>query len=433
MKKFAFITLMSLLASGSFSQVKDYSGRLEPKRGAEVTRLAIEDFTAPAGIRLADADSVILVRMVEVIRADLDFSPFYEIVSIDSLFMRHMELTEMTLLGWSRMGAAYVVKGEAEFADSILTFKYRLYSTKSGLEFARGTVKSPLADHRQSAHRIASEIIYYLTGEPGMFDSRICFISSRSGNKELYVCDYDGANIRQITHNGSINLSPFFSPDGKVILFTSYLNGNPCLYQCEVADGKTSLLAAYPGINSAGEISPDGNSIVCALSRDGNSEIYLLDRTGRLDRRLTMTTSIESGPCWSPTGNEIAFTSDRSGTPQIYVMDRDGINVRRLSYIGNYNDSPDWSPRGDKIAFVSRVDGRFNICTVDVTGGNFRVLTELGNNENPRWSPDGNHIVFSSTRTGTKEIYIMDLFGSEERRLTAGGGNSNPAWSKVGR
>jgi len=112
----------------------------------------------------------------------------------------------MTLLGWSRMGATYVVKGEGEFTDSILTFKYRLYSTKSGMEFARGTVKSPIIDQRLLAHKVASEIIYYLTGEPGMFDSRICFISSRSGNKELYICDYDGANIRQLTHNGSINL-----------------------------------------------------------------------------------------------------------------------------------------------------------------------------------------------------------------------------------
>jgi len=434
MKKITCILILTILISAAaMAQVRDYSARLDPKRGFQAVRIAVEDFVPKEGTRMLASDSISLIRLAEIIRDDLDFSPFYEVIELDSFYMRHMELEVMTLLGWSHLGAEYVVRGEGEFAGEDIIFSYEVYSAQSGLQFARGRLRSLITNYRRLAHKVANEIIMYLTGEEGIFDTKICFISDRTGNKELYLADYDGANIYRLTGNGSINLSPSFAPDNQRILFTSYMDGDPQLYQYDIRDGKVDLLAGYPGINSAARVSPDGESIACALSRDGNSEIYLLHRSGKIMRRLTYTSAIESGPCWSPSGKEIAFTSDRTGNPQIYIMDRDGVNVRRLTYIGSYNDSPDWSPKGDRLVYLSRVEGRFNICTIDVTGDNYRVLTERGNNENPHWSPDGNHIIFSSTRTGRKEIFVMDLYGKEERRLTTGGGNSNPDWSGYNR
>lgn len=423
------ILLVAFLPSLGAAQVTDYRGVIQSRGDIQKVRLAVEDFVPKEGTKLLMSDSVALVRLAEIIRDDLGFSPFHEVIKLDSFYMRHMELEMMTLLGWSHLGAEYVIRGEGEFAGDDITFKYQMYSAKSGLLYGRGRFKSPISNYRRLAHEIANDIILYLTGDKGIFNTRICFISNRTGNKELYLCDYDGANIYQLTGNGSINLSPAFAADGQKILFTSYMHDDPQLFQYDVRDGKVDQVAAYPGINSAARVSPDGNQIVCALSRDGNAEIYLLHRSGKIKRRLTYTAAIESSPCWSPNGKEIAFTSDRSGSPQIYIMDRDGVNIRRLTYVGGYNDSPDWSPKGDKIVYLSRVEGRFNICTIDITGDNYRVLTERGNNENPHWSPDGNHIIFSTTRTGGKEIYVMDLFGNEEKRLTTGGGNSNPTWS----
>lgn len=429
MKIIYTVLALLILTSFNFAQIREYKDRLDPKRGHQQIALGVEDFDGVENQRLSTADSVILVRMGEIVRKDLDFSPFYEVIEIDSFYMRHMELEVMTLLGWSHLGAEYVVKAEASFSGDNINFNYKIYASKSQMVFARGRFQSITSNYRRLAHTIANDIIYYLTGDKGIFDTRICFMSKRTGNKELFLCDYDGANIYQLTGNGSINLSPAFDPDGRRILFTSFMNDEPQLFEYNVIDGAVNQIAAYPGINSAARVSPDGKHIVAALSRDGNAELYLLRRDGRIKRRLTYTKSIESSPCWSPTGNEIVFSSDRTGAPQIYIMDIDGVNVRRLTYHGGYSDSPDWSPKGDIIVFLSRVHGKFNICTIDVTGANFKILTERGNNENPHWSPDGNHIVFSSTRTGSKEIYIMDRFGFEEKRLTTGGGNSNPYWS----
>lgn len=423
------LVLVLLTVLSARAQVRDYAGRLDPKKGFERIRLAVEEFTPTGSAQVYPSDSMVLVRLGEIVRADLDFSSFHEVVAMDSFYLRHMELREMTLLAWSQLGADYVVRGEGRFTGSEAEVSYRVFVAKSGLEFAKGKFTALSSNWRRLGHKIANEIIYYLTGEEGIFDTRICFVSTRTGNKELYLCDYDGANVYQLTNNRSINISPAFDPDGKRILFTSFSKGDPQMFQYSMVDGSVQPIAAYPGINSAARVAPDGKELLGTLSRDGNAEIYLLDREGRIKRRLTNASGIETSPCWSPTGNEIAFTSDRTGVPQIYIMDKDGTNIRRLTYVGNYNESPDWSPRGDKIVFVSRVDGKFNICSADITGDNWRVLTELGNNENPHWSPDGNHIVFCSDRNGAKEVYIMDIFGNEEKRLTVGGGNADPAWS----
>ena len=430
MKKSLILFLFALIIPQAiYCQVSDYTGRLDTKYGAQLTKIAVEDFVSTGNRQLAVKDSVTLIRLAEIVRNDLSFSPFYEVIELDSLYLRVYGLDRMPLLGWQRLGAEYVVKGEAEFDNDYINFKYSIYSTASGLEFGRGKFKSIASNYRRMAHQIANEIIYYLTGEQGIFDTRLAFISTRTGNKELFLCDFDGANVYQLTNNHSINLSPAFEPEGRKILFTSFMHGDPQLYQYDVVTGDIDQLAAYPGINSSARVSPDGKSIICSLSRDGNAELYILDRAGRIKKRLTYTAALESAPCWSPAGNAIAYSSDRTGSPQIYIMDKDGSNVRRLTYQGNYNDSPDWSPKGDKIAFVSRVNGVFQICTIDMTGDNLQILTSRGSNENPHWSPDGNHIVFSSTRTGAKEIYVMDLFGNKVKRLTTGDGNSNPAWS----
>jgi TolB protein len=427
----AFCVLLSWTASSG--QVRDVYGKLDPKSTFEETKIAVDDFRAEEGYRLLHSDSVALVRIAEIIRTDLNFSPFYEIVEKDTFYMRHMELEIMTLLGWRHLGAEYVVTGVGTFGGDDVTISYKISFAETGSEFARGRFKSQASNYRRLAHQIANDIIYTLTGERGIFNTRLCFVSRRTGNKELFLCDYDGANIYQLTNNRSINISPAFAPDNQKILFTSYKDGPPLLYQYSISDGSIDPIGTYKGINTAARVSPDGKSVACVLSRDGNAEIYLLHRDGKIKRRLTYSMAIESSPTWSPTGNEIAFTSDRTGTPQIYVMNDEGTDIRRLTFVGNYNDSPDWSPKGDKIVFVSRVKGRFNICTVDITGDNFLVLTDKGDNENPRWSPDGNHITFSSNRDGEREIYLMDRFGHMEFRLTAGGGNSNPAWSGYGK
>jgi TolB protein len=291
--------------------------------------------------------------------------------------------------------------------------------------------RAPLRDWRTVVHRFADDIVLQFTGESGVSQTRIAFIGQNGRNKELYVMDYDGARLMALTNDQSIALSPGWSPEGSLLLFTSYRGGTgPRLFVVSSAGGRPFLVSGRAGLNTTGSYSPDGRQVLCTLSQDGNSEIYLLDARGGSPQRLTNHRGIDTSPAWSPTGREIAFTSDRSGTPHVHVMDREGGNVRRLNFDVDYTDSPAWSPKGDRIAFVARTGGGFDIYTCRPDGSDTRLIVSGGSNENPRWSPDSRHLVFASNRDGSRGLYVSDLDGTPPRRLDTGSVSPlSPAWS----
>jgi TolB protein len=377
-------------------------------------------------------DSVLMDYATRTVQNDLDFYADFELIPLDSFFLKTYEINEMSVLGWRRLGADLLVRLEAEFPGDKLRVRWRLFDTIKQQQFARGLLERPKGEWRQLGHQIANAVVHTLTGEEGIFLTKIVYARELSGAKELFLADYDGANEKQLTFTGSINISPFFAPNGTDIYFTSYMRGDPQLYRVNVKNLEIVQVAQYAGIIAAPAISPDGNKIACVLSVDGNSEIYVLDLQGRIIKRLTRHRSIDTAPTWSPDGQFIAFSSDRTGSPQIYLMDSDGLNVRRLTYQGGYNDSPVWSSRADRITFVSRTKGgRFDLASIDTAGYDYRILTEVGQNENPHFSPDGKHIIFSSTRLGSREIFTMDITGRNQRRLTRQGKCSNPSWGPV--
>ena len=377
-------------------------------------------------------DSLLMKYLTTVTQRDVDFYADFNLVQIDTFYLTTYEIKELDLLGWKRLGAEFVVKLEAEFPGDNLRGYWRLYDTGTQRQVAKGNFEYKRIFWREMAHDIANEIVRTLTGEPGIFRTKIAYIKKLNGTKEVFTSDYDGANEIQLTTTGSICLSPMFSPDGQWVYFTSYLKGDPQLFRVSVKSKNIEQITNYPGIAVAPAVSPDGLKIACVLSKDGNSEIYVIDLQGKIIKRLTNHPSIESSPTWSPDGRMIAFSSDRTGAPQIYIMDSDGQTVRRLTYQGGYNDSPIWSHRGDRITFVSRTkSGRFDLASIDTSGVDYRVMTEVGHNENPHFSPDGKQIIFASNRLSASDLYTMDLSGRNQRRLTRSGNCSNPTWGPL--
>jgi TolB protein len=276
---------------------------------------------------------------------------------------------------------------------------------------------------RTMVHRLADEIVFRLTGEKGVATSRIAYVSSVDGAKEIYVMDYDGYNPALITGNRSINLSPRWSPDGKQIAYTSYRDHNPDLFAVHLETGRRRKISSNPGLNIAPGWSPDGHWLAFSMSSGQGTNLFLGRADGTEVRPLTVGSHINVSPSFSPNGRQIAFNSDRGGSPQIYIMDVEGTNIRRLTFgVGDYSVSPRWSPRGDRIAFVGRLRGSFDIFVINPDGTGLAQLTGTsGNNEEPSWSPDGRHIVFTSTRSGRRDLYVMRADGSNQRRLTNNG------------
>ena len=292
----------------------------------------------------------------------------------------------------------------------------------------------PMPDQmRATAHHFASQVIEILTGEPGLTMTRIVFSRGVGKRRDLYLVDYDGANLMALTANRRLNLCPSWSPDGKEVAFTSYLEGQQGLYGLDTTNGDVRLIIALEGLNYGADWHPSGKELLLALSRVGNPEIYRIRPDGTIIKRLTVSKAIEISPSWSPSGRDVVFTSDRTGTPQLYIIDSDGAGWRRVTFEGRYNESARWSPNGEKIVYATREGNTTQIVLMNATGEDRRVLTDLGwgNCEDPSWAPDGRHIVFASDRTGVFKLYVYDVVEDYFRQLTFGNDpDITPDWSR---
>ena len=329
---------------------------------------------------------------------------------------------------WSRLGAQALILGNYEVSADEITIEVRLYDVPlRRIELGR-RFKGKVADHRLMVHRFGDLVMEKLTGVRGCFSTRIAF-AGESPTREIFCMDYDGHNLRQVTSNGAINISPEWSPDATRLLFTTYIHNKPDLWLWDLSRGQGWPISARVGLNVAGRFSPDGRRIAAALSFQGLPKIYEITTEGSIIKRLTDGRGNDISPTWSPDGSNIAYVSDQAGSPQIYVVAANGGQPKRVTFQSLYNTDPDWSPRGDYIAFSARIDGRFQVCTMKIDGSDFRVLTDKGLNQDPAWSPDGRMITFVSNRSGRRLIYVMDARGQIQVPVSRIPGKT-PAWSR---
>lgn len=367
----------------------------------------------------------------DALRFDMDLTGRFTILDTSQAALSSgIRPGEFDMAPWRAVGAEYLIKSAYLLNGNDAILEFRLYDVKSGSQLLAKRYSGKIKDARKMAHSFSDEILLLQTRERGPFTGKIAFVSKKSGNKEIYLMDYDGYNVQRLTANGSININPDFSPNGREIIYTSYKKGNTDLYRRDLFSTAEARISSHPGINITGRWSPDGSRIALALSRDGNAEIYAISKDGKQLSRLTRSNAIETSPAWSPDGSRIAFLSDRLGKPQIFVMNADGSNSVRLTRSGDYNVSPSWSPKGDRILYCRQHSGGFQIHSITPDGNDDLQLTSEGSNEHPRWSPDGRFITFSSTRDGGQAIYVMRADGSGQTRVSrSGSSDSHPVWS----
>jgi TolB protein len=292
---------------------------------------------------------------------------------------------------------------------------------------------------RTIAHRFADEIIKLLGGGVnGIAETKIYFVSSRTGTKEIWSMDYDGQNQHQVTHLGSISISPRVSPDNSRIAFASLGHDGWSVRMYSLDLGRTVgfPMGTAGGANQSPAWSGDGTRLAFSSSRSGDSEIWVTDISGANSKKLTSFAGPDVSPTWNPRTNaQIAWVSGRTGLPQIYTMDLDGANIQRMTD-GGYAVSPSWAPNGQFLTFSWNrkygpgAPGGQDIYVMDIASKRWLQLThDAGTNDYPFWAPDNRHIVFEREIGGKGEIWTMLADGTEQQQLTHSGNNFMPNWS----
>ena len=426
MKRILFLSLMAFLLllpnSGVAKVYIDIGG--PAFRPFPIAVISFEDISPVSGDRTRPMHTVLM--------NDLTISGLFDIIDPGSFpqWQPKERLSEVEYQQWLETGAEAVVWGNVvEEGGRVNVHFWFLDLIERRL--TTGRYSGNAGKLRHIVHRIGNEIVRQVTGAKGVFETRIAYVSKKTGNKEIRAIDFDGYNPAPITSNGSINLSPAWSPDGRTIAYTCFKRRNPDLYFIDVSEKHHRLFLGAAGLNAAPAWSPDGRRLAFMMRKGANSEIFLVNRDGSNLVQLTHTRHFEASPTWSPDAKRLAFVSDRTGSPQVYVMDIASKKTSRLTYNGSYNASPDWSSRGDRITYCGRLDRRFDIFTIRADGSeNLMLTSEAGNNEDPVWSPDGRYIAFSSTRMGSPHVFVMNAYGTNQRRLTRNeGGETQPTWS----
>jgi TolB protein len=434
-----FLALLMVPISGLRAQ--DWV-RTGTNLGVTKIRLAAADFKAGS----ADAQTPGLKSAFDqTLYNDLRYAGIFDVVSksmIPSATPGSPQEIQMAQWSATPANAAYVAFGALAANGGHLMVQGYLYNTAQGQQNPQVLGKQyggeATADSaRQIAHRFADEIIQQLGGVPGIAETKIYFVSNRTGNKEIWVMDYDGMNERQLTHLGTISLSPRVSPDNSKVAFSSLGKTGWSIRMYSIDLGRMVSFPEWGDTTLSPAWSSDGGRLAYSSARTGDPEIYVSDAQGNGARRLTAFHGPDVSPVWNPKTNaQIAWVSGRTNLPQIYIMDSDGANISRMTD-GGYAISPSWSPSGQFLTFAwdrkygPGAPGGYDIYVMDIASKRWTQLThDSGANDFPSWSPDSRHIVFQREQNGHTEIWMMLADGTDQQQLTHGGGsNTMPNWS----
>ncbi|MCX8026803.1 MAG: Tol-Pal system beta propeller repeat protein TolB [Thermodesulfovibrionales bacterium] len=367
-------------------------------------------------------------EITSIVINDLNFTGIFKCINEDAQVERNEQPFNPN--SWIPLGVVLVVKGHLKTTGDTITLTIQAFDVleKRAIFLKEYSASKNLI--RPLAHSVSNDIYRILTGQNGIFRTRLAYVVERTNSREIFISDYDGYRANSTGIQASIILKPRWSSNGKLLIYSAVKNLNWDIYLLNLDDMTEKRFSSPKGLNITGNFFHDNNSFLFSSSKDGKSNIYKGEISSSRYHSLIVSPWIDVSPSISPDGKTIAFVSNRSGSPQIYLANADGSNIRRLTFEGSYNTSPSWSPQGDKIVFTRMINGKQQIVVMKVDGSSQQILTDKGNNEDPSFSPDGRFIVFSSDREGVSSIFIMRENGDGQTRVSPRGFKAySPSWS----
>jgi TolB protein len=386
----------------------------------------------PIGLGRFRGEDITGQQIGAVIRADLERSGLFRVVEPPTVID---ELARPDMSEWRNRSADALAAGSASrLADGRFDIRYKLWDVVKGSDLGGQSLAVPAGDVRLAAHRIADAIYEKLTGEKGVFSTRMAYVTKAGTRYTLRITDADGEGGQVALTSPEPIISPAWSPDGKELAYVSFETQKAVVWVQDLSTGARRQIANFRGSNSAPAWTADGQGVAATLSRDGSSQIYMLSRQGGTPRRLTSSSAIDTEPVFSRDGRTMYFVSDRGGGPQIYRMPAGGGDASRVTFSGGYNISPDVSPDGRLLTYVTRQGNAYRVVVQDLNSNAVTALSETTEDESPSFAPNGRLIVYATRSQGQDVLMTTTLDGKIKTRLLASNLDvREPTWGPYGR
>ncbi|MBC7916782.1 MAG: Tol-Pal system protein TolB [Rhodoferax sp.] len=415
--------ILLLLVAGMFSAGVSAQFRVEVS-GVGLTQV-------PIAIAAFRGDDAAPQKIGAIVQADLERSGQFK--SVDTSAVQLDETSRPDVSVWRQKNADALVAGSiTRLADGRYDIRVRLWDVVRGQDLGGQSYAVVAGDLRLAAHRVADFVYEKLTGDKGIFSTRIAYVTKNGQHYNLWVADADGENAQSALNSPEPVISPSWAPSGSQLAYVSFESRKPVVYVHDVATGKRRLVANFKGSNSAPAWSPDGKSLAMTLSRDGGSQLYVMDSAGGEPKRLAQSSAIDTEPTFTTDGKTLYFVSDRGGSPQIYRMPAGGGSPERVTFSGTYNISPSLSHDGRWLAYISRVSGAFKLHVMDLSSGAVAAITDSNADENPSFSPNSRLIIYATQIQGKEALMTSTLDGKIKARLAGQNGDiREPDWGPM--
>ncbi len=384
----------------------------------------------PVAIVPFDGESAFPLGISGVVGADLARSGMFRLIGTDNVFPRPARAEDVQAPMWrGREADAVAVGAMRTLPDGRVEVRFALVDVVKQATLTNMTYVVTPAQFRATAHKIADVIFEKLTGVPGVFSTRIAYITKAGTRYQLLVADADGADPQTIVTSNEPLLSPRWSPEGNRIAYVSFESRKPVIYVQNLATGGRKAVANFRGSNSSPAWSPDGRNLAVTLTKDGGSQVYVMNADGSGARRVMSSPAIDTEAHYMPDGKSLLFTSDRGGSPQIYRLTLGGGTVERLTFDGSYNVSPRPLPDGKGFVFVRRDGNRFQLAYQDFATRQVQILTAGPGDESPSVAPNGRMILYANSVGGRGILAAVSSDGRVKQRLVAPATDvREPAW-----
>lgn len=384
----------------------------------------------PIAVMRMAGESQLPQNITDIVEADLNRSGRFRTLYAGGPNPPPTEPSQVNFADWRNRSADALVIGSVQpLPDGRFEVRFRLLDVPKQSQLGGLAYTLTAAQIRVTAHRIADFIYEKLTGERGVFSTRVAYVVKQDGRFELRVADADGQGAQVALASREPIISPAWAPDGARIAYVSFEAKKPVVYVHSLTTGRRHVVANFKGSNSAPAWTPDGKQLAVVLSREGGSQIFLINADGSNVRRITQSHAVDTEPFFSPDGQSIYFTSDRGGSPQIYRMASSGGEPARVTFNGSYNVSPRPSPDGKTIAYVARDGGRFQVTVMDLASKQTQTVTDTQRDESPSFAPNGRMILYATEVGGRGVLAAVSADGRVKQRLSVQAADvREPAW-----